>query len=218
MATNTFCTCVTCDTEFDYPVFDSDQNCTGDVSMSQVCGILLKPEGATAPTDWTSKTDWEAVVDNSDTSNSFVKYLSGVGAVPLPEKTTITVAKGYEITTIREYTLQLEVFNLSSTQYESLRKYQCNPTSYTFWIENIGEHIFGGSTGIAPISTDVDFPLLGGENDTEKAILTIKWRAKCDPERTYIQNLSENFASPLVTLFGESDIMFGESDVMFGIV
>lgn len=194
MAINNFCSCVTCDTEFYFGAFDADQDCPGSPSLSQVCAILIKPEGATGPIDWTVKTDWESAVDNTDTANNFVKYLSGVGSIDTPDKTTLTVAKGQVVTTIRLYTLQMEVFNLSNTQYETLRKIQCNPTNYTFWVENIGGHIFGGSLGISPTLTDVDFPLGSGDEDIERAVLTIQWRAKCDPERTYINNLSENFS------------------------
>lgn len=192
---NNFCNCTTCDTEFLFPALDVDQNCIGDVSLSQVVAVLILADGATPPSDWTSKTAWADVVDNNDTSNSFVKYVTGVGFVETPEKTQLTVAKGVTINTIKTYTLTLEVFNLSNAQYAFLRSLQCNPTNYTFWIENAGGHLYGGSDGILPFLTDVDFPLLGGENDVEKAVLTIRYRSKCDPDRTYIENLSENFAN-----------------------
>jgi hypothetical protein len=187
---NNFCLCDTCD-EFIFVALDADQDCAGVPNLSQVCGLLIIPDTADLPTDWESKTAWEAVIDN-DTEGAG-KYLTGVGSIPEPEKNTITVAKGVEMTTIRDYTLTMEVYNLSNTQYTFLRSLQCNPLNYVFWPENVSGHIWGGSTGIAPRLTDVDFPLGAGEDELEKAVLTINWRSKCDPPRTYIDDVSENF-------------------------
>lgn len=189
---NNFCICETCETEFAFPPLDADQDCVGAPNLSQVCGLLIVPDAATPPSDWESKAAWEAIVDN-DTDGS-ARYLTGVGGVDTPDKTTVTVAKGYKIISIRDYQLVMEVYNLSNTQYEFLRSLQCNPTSYKFWIQNVSDHIWGGTTGISPSFTDVDFPLGNGEDETERAVLTIDWRSKCDPDRTYIENLSENFA------------------------
>lgn len=190
---NNFCLCETCETEFFFGALDADQNCAGEPSLSQVCGVLIVPNSATLPSRWDDKEAWESVIDNDSEDNSFGKYLTGVGGVAEPEKTTVTVAKGVQLTTIRLYTLLLEVYNLSDTQVAFFRALQCNPKNYTFWIENVSGHLYGGAAGIAPTLTDVDFPLGAGEADIEKAILTIQWRAKCDPPRAYIENLSENF-------------------------
>ena len=214
---NNFCLCETCDTEFYFGALDADQDCAGVPSLSQVSGLLIVPNSATLPSDWESRAAWDAVIDNDSTDNSFGKYLTGVGTIPEPEKTTLTIAKGVEITTIRDYTLTLEIFNLSSAQYEFLRSLQCNPLNYVFWIENVSGHLWGGSTGITPRLTDVDFPLGGGEGDVEKAVLTINWRSKCDPPRTYIEDISENFpsASTIADVIGTGDVgdVLGTGDV-----
>lgn len=190
---NNFCLCQTCDAEFLFGALDTDQDCAGMPLMSQVAGLLIVPDGAGPPDDWTVRADWEAVIDQDSTDNSFGKYLTGIGSVAEPEKTTITVAKGQQVTTIRLYTLVLEVYNLSNVQYLFLLSLQCNPLNYQFWIENVSGHLWGGASGISPTLTDVDFPLGAGEADVEKAVLTIEWRATCDPPRTYIEGLSDNF-------------------------
>ena len=208
---NNFCLCETCDTEFIFPALDADQDCAGVPNLSQVCALLIIPDNADLPTDWESKAAWEAVIDNEDTGSG--KYLSGVGEVPEPETNTLTVAKGVTVVTIRDYSLTLDIFNLSNTQYEFLRSLQCNPLNYVFWIENVSGHIWGGATGISPYLTDVAFPLGAGEGDVEKAVLTINWRAKCQPERTYIDNVSENFpsntAAPSVYGNGTAGVVYG---------
>lgn len=198
MPLNNFCNCVPCDTEFVFTSLDTDQNCAGSPKLSQVAGVLIAPTGATLPADWTSRADWEAVVNNTSVDNTSVRYLTGVGGVDVPEKQVIRVAKGYDILAYRTYSLVLDAYNLSDANRDFLRGFQCNPTNFRFWIETVDGSIFGGATGIAPNFSDADFPLGAGEADLEKGTLLLNWRATCEPARTTIENLSENFANAVV--------------------
>jgi hypothetical protein len=195
VALNAFCDCTTCDIEFTFGALDTDQNCVGNPLLSQVAGLLIIPDGATPPVDWTSKTDWEAAINNAATDNTAGRYIALVGGVDVPDKTITRVAKGVDVLSSRTYTLSAEQFNLSDTNRDFLRKLQCNPTNYKFWFETVDGHIFGGATGISPSFTDVDLPLGAGDTDLEKAVIAIQWRSKCDPDRTYIDNVSENFSA-----------------------
>lgn len=211
---NNFCLCETCETEFYFGALDADQDCSASPDLSQISGLLIVPDSAALPSDWESRTAWEAVVDNDSTDNSYGKYLTGIGSIDESENTTVEIAKGQQITTIRLYTFILEVYNLSNTQYQFMLAMQCNPANYTFWPENVSGHLWGGSTGIAPTYTNVAFPLGAGDGDVEKAVLTIQWRATCDPPRTYIEGLSENFAgtTEITRILGFStDKVFGFS-------
>lgn len=200
---NNFCLCNdSCDTEyFVFPALDLDQDCAGVPSLSQVCGLVIIPSSADLPSDWEDRDAWGVVVDNSEDGAG--KYLTGVGRVDEPEDTNVVVAKGQVVKTISLYTLEIEVYNLSNTQYEFLRALQCNPLNYVFWFENVSGHLWGGPTGITPFLTDVDFPLGDGDGDLEKAVLTIQWRAKCDPPRTYIEDLS--VITELTEVIGDPD-------------
>lgn len=179
-----------CSTEFTYPALDSDQNCVGNVYLSQITDLWILPnsaDDANAPfTDWSSGshtlTANPSGIDNTEVLNAKTKWLTVVGDLPAPEKTVQRVHKRQDVTTNRRYTLNLIVYNLSNAQYAALRQYQCNPTSYTFWYGN-DSHVFGKDTGLIPVGTDVDFPLGAGDTDVEQAVLTIIFEAKVDPER-----------------------------------
>jgi hypothetical protein len=205
MALNNFCSCVECDVEFTFTALDIDQNCAGQPLLSQVAGLLILPDGATPPTDWTSKADWEAVVNNSATDNTAARYLTGIGGVDVPEKQIIRVAKGVDVLAYRTYQLVLDIFNLSDLNRDFAAALQCNPLNFKFWFETVDGSVFGGSTGISPTFTDADFPLGSGEADLEKATVSIRWRATCEPPRTTIVDLSENFAavSSAVVVFSD---------------
>lgn len=177
-----------CNTGFEFPALDTDQNCASVPSLSQLTDLWISPnDSALSPfanwvnTGFTILANPTAI-DNSTTDNSKVKWLTGIGGLDVPEKTVFTVHKRQKVTSKRLFTLTWQVFNLSNAQYEFLRSMQCNPTNFTFWYAN-DTHVWGKSTGIVPVSTDVDFPLGAGEGDVEQATLTIQFEAKVDPER-----------------------------------
>lgn len=179
-----------CTDEFEFLALDVDQNCPGEINLSQITDIWMKPNSAGAgevPFDNWVTTGFTVLanpdaIDNTVTDNSKVKWLTGVGEVPASEKQIVSVQKFLKKTIKRVYTLTLTVYNLSNAQYEFLKSLQCNPLNYTFWYGN-SAHVYGKATGIIPTATDVDFPLGAGESDVEMATLTIQWEAKTDPER-----------------------------------
>lgn len=179
-----------CSTEFDFKALDTDQDCASVPSLSQLTDLWMKPNSASAGTvpfqNWVdggyTVLANPSAIDNTTTDNSKCKWLTGIGGIDVPDKTVFTVHKRQKVTAKRLYTLVWNVYNLSNAQYEFLRSLQCNPTNYKFWYAN-DTHVWGKSTGIIPVSTDVDFPLGTGEGDVEMATLTIQFEAKTDPER-----------------------------------
>lgn len=184
-------TCPTdCSTEFDFPALDTDQNCASVPNLSQLTDLWMHPNSLSDSVvpfqNWVdggyTVLANPTAIDNSVTDNSKCKWLTGVGGIDVPEKTQFTVHKRQKVTAKRLYTLTWTIYNLSNAQYEYLRSLQCNPTNYTFWYAN-DTHVWGKSTGIIPVATDVDFPLGAGEGDVEMATLTIQFESKTDPER-----------------------------------
>ncbi len=179
-----------CSDEFLFPNLDTDQDCASVPNLSQLADLWLLPNSASAANapflNWVdggfTVLANPSGIDNAETDNTKAKWLTGIGGVDVPEKTQFTVHKRQKVTSKRLFTLVWQVFNLSNAQYEFLRSLQCNPTNYKFWYAN-DTHVWGKSTGITPVSTDVDFPLGAGEGDVEQATLTIQFEAKSDPER-----------------------------------
>lgn len=177
-----------CSTDFEFPILDTDQNCAGVPNLSQLTDLWISPnDSALSPfANWVTSGYTilanPTAIDNSVTDNSKVKWLTGVGGIDAAEKTVIRVQKFQDVTLKRRYTLTWTIYNLSNAQYEFLRALQCNPTNYAFWYGN-STHVFGKSTGIIPVLTDVDFPLGAGDGDVELATLTIAFESRVDPER-----------------------------------
>lgn len=185
---NTFLTCpADCDTALTLGAIDVNQDCTSyQQKYSQVCDLIITPDSANAPLDWTGAPTVAAVageVDNSDVTGAKSKWLVVEGGVPVPEKVTDEYPKRKSKTSFRVYTLTATVKNLSDEMYAFLRQLQCGDTSFVIWYANVGGHVFGGANGIDIASIDVDFPLSDGRDDKESAIITITWDADGDPDR-----------------------------------
>lgn len=179
-----------CSEDFSFLATDTDQDCAYVPDLSQIGDLWIKPnEAIDSRVPFNNWVDGgytvlanPLAIDNTDTINAYVKWLTGLGGVAASEKTVFTVQKFQKVTIKRVFTLVLTIYNLSNAQYEFLRSLQCNPTNYTFWYGN-SAHVYGKSTGIIPTYTDVDFPLGEGEGDVELATVTITWESKTDPER-----------------------------------
>ena len=187
---NTFLTCpADCDTALILGAIDVIQDCTAyQQKYSQVCDLIITPDGATAPLDWSAAPTVTAVtgtVDNADTVGNVSKHLVGEGGIAAAEKIVDEYPKRKSKTNFRVYTLVFNVKNLSDDQYDFLRQLQCGTDAYTIQYANVGGHIFGSTddSGIDITSIDVDFPLSEGRDDKELATITVTWEADGDPAR-----------------------------------
>ena len=219
MFVNSFCDCGDCSTVFTYPVLPSDPDCTAGASKSEITLLLIVPNGATLPTDWTVKADWEAVLANDNTDNTKGKYLRGIGNQLAPETTTIAPVDAVDVAVFKKYTLTHKVRAITDTKYTFLKGLQCSPDNYKFWFYTKGEYLMGGAIGIQPIYTNVDFVYEEGKNSITEAILTIRYGTKgCDPDRALIAGLASGF-NALATpeqIFGTGGDGFGTATEFFG--
>lgn len=203
---NIFLTCpADCDSALVLGAIDVNQDCTNyDQLYSQLCGLVILPNGAADPTDWTAAPAFAAVVDNSIASDTLGKYVVGEGEMQGAEKVADEYPKRQTKVNFRLYTATLTVKNLSDEQYEMLRQLQCGWSGFRFWIETLGERLLGDADGIDPLSVDVDFIYGGGRDDKEQAVITIQFEADGDPERANVPGLAEAIAgvSNAVTVYG----------------
>lgn len=188
MALNSFLTCpADCDTALVLGATDTNQDCTSyKQRYSQLYSLVIQPDAASAPLDWTSApavTEVANEIDNSDTTGNKSKRLVGEGEVPVPEKVTDEYPGRKNRTSFRTYTLTHTIKNLSDEQYDLLRQLQCGYTGFKIWYDTVGGWIYGGANGIDISSIDVDFPKGGGRDDKELAVITITWEADGDPAR-----------------------------------
>jgi hypothetical protein len=164
---NAFLTCGdTCALVPDLPTLVERQFChTFTPEYSQICGIILLPADARGPDNWQEASDWESVIDNTDTTGLKAKYLGGVGSLPNPTKETITIGKNTRIVRNRLFRLSLETTRINDNALELADWFRCNYNKFRFWFETVEGRLFGGPTGITPCFTDADMPLGSGNAD-----------------------------------------------------
>lgn len=158
-----------CD-DFALPVFPDNQDCTTYAQKrSQVCGLIILPDGATPPDDWTMISGWAGVIDNSDTTGASARYITGVGAFLPKEVITVNLAGGRHISNAdRGYTLTLSISNMDAGHMEFGRKLQRNLKNFSVWIQTVGDRLIGGDYGIKPFYVNAEFPFGQGGNDREQ--------------------------------------------------
>lgn len=203
---NVFSTVCTDDcTAVQYPAIAADQDCIAfEDYRSQIAGILFRHPDGVLPGgwDWTDRDDWTAIVDNGLADVNAAKYITGIGSMPAPEKTTRVAPKLKSKIVRRRFTLTFNVLNMSDLHYAFLSALQCGDTAPKVWFETVEGHVFGGEDGISLYSVDADMPLAEGDEDYEQGTIILVFDATGDPPRTTIENLSENFTTGGVTPSG----------------
>jgi hypothetical protein len=194
MATNSFCssTCPDiCTGGLSLPALPEVQDCftVADFKESQVADLLIgAPADIDDPTDPTTALDWAGVIDNTDTTDTNWKHLVVEGEVPEPEVVEIETPKNGTIVSKYIYTLTMTVKKLDDATYAFLKNLQCGSTDLKFNYGTVGGRLFynasGSTCGILPASVSVVFPLDGGREDVERAVITFTWESDCDPDRT----------------------------------
>lgn len=192
--------------------------------LSQLCGLIILPDEADLPADWTDAQQWALVLDNSITGNEKGRYLAGEGEVDEPEADETNYPKREIRITKRLYTLDFTVKNLSDIQYEFLRQLQCGWKGFRFWYETLGGRLLGGAGGITPFFVDAVIPYDGGRSDKERGEIMIQFESDGDPDRADVSGIGEAVegASTGYVAFGpvdDGDVVFGpvdDGDVAFG--
>lgn len=188
MALQEFYSCPTgCDVALILPAIDAEQDCTTyPILDSQVCDIVIKPDAANDPLDWTVP-DTPALatgeIDNTEALGAKSKHLVGEGGVAEPEAEVQEYPKNQNKVVKRTYTLEMTFKNMSAEQYAFFQVLQCGQTGFTFYYANLAGFIFGKAGGIEPLSIDVVMPLGAARGDKQLATIRITFEAAGDPNR-----------------------------------
>lgn len=188
MALQSFYSCPSgCDTALILPAIDAEQDCTTyPILDSQVCDLIIKPDAAVDPLDWTVPATPALAtgeIDNTETLGAKSKHLVGEGGVAEPEAEVQDYPKNQTKVVKRTYTLEMVFRNLSDDQYAFFQVLQCGHTGFTFYYANLAGNLFGQAGGINPLSVDVVLPLGAARGDKQQATVRITWEAAGDPNR-----------------------------------
>jgi hypothetical protein len=186
---NSYLNCPTnCDTSVLLPAISQEQDCTSYPQKdSQVCDLVIQPDGADAPFAWTVPTAPTLVVnaiDNTEALNAKSKRIVGTGGVDAPDEQVQPYPKQQERVVKRIYTLVFNIHNVDLAHYNFGRALQCGDTGFVFWYANLAGNLYGGVNGIRPKSVKAEMPLGSGTEDKEIITVTIMWEADGDPTRT----------------------------------
>ena len=154
--------------------------------LSQIKAVLILPKPLKPPSDWTSKSDIEDIVDNTDGTNTKGKWITGFGELPEPEDITTTLGRVHKIICRRKYTLLLNGVLSCEENYTFLQILQTNWTGWRFWFYTVGGRIIGGENGIKPSFVSPKFSYGSDSGAIESSSLRIEWDADSAANRAYV--------------------------------
>ena len=126
-------------------------------------------------------TEWTARLDDTGVDADDIRTLIGIGELPEPEQTEVTISGDRTIVGYKTYNLTFEVDETNDTNYELMLQTQCNLT-YKIWLEMSDGMLYGGNTGIELTLRGVH-PLVKGREEVQKIIFKGKWKSMNDPLR-----------------------------------
>ena len=152
------------------PAFSLCQDGTAyEQRYSEVCGIIVLPQDAPKPTNWTTMAGWEGLIKNDDLTGMKGRYLVGIGDFLQTDVIIVNLSDGRRRTTDQR-TLRLDHTVLQMHVGHALfgLQLQANKRDFSVWIETVGHRLIGGPNGLFPIFTDADFPFRRGETSREE--------------------------------------------------
>ena len=105
-----------------------DQSCVTVPDYSQVRDLLITPDGAPQPIDWTAAPAVTYVadsIDNTEALGAKSKHLVGQGGVAEPELREVEMPDRAIVVASRTYTLTFRVSITEQAVYDMLRQMQC---------------------------------------------------------------------------------------------
>jgi hypothetical protein len=158
-----------CD-DYDLQVFPAIQDCTDyPQRLSQICGVIILPIGATKPADWTTIEGWAGVIDNTDTSGAKARYLVGVGSfLPVGENVVRLAGGRSEHYGDRRWQCAFDVLNMDTGHLDFGKRLQGGYKAFNVWIETVGGRLIGGEEGMSPFLVNSKTPFEKSSNSTER--------------------------------------------------
>ena len=139
------------------PAFRADI-CTDGVHFGPIDALMFTRYGDVL-TDVSDDTEWDTRLDNTTTlpapgTDAPIRYLYGVGTIPLPERTELTISLGRKKKSKPIHTMTFQVDDTGTVNAAALATLQDSGGVYAVWFIADGE-LYGPADGIkATISWD----------------------------------------------------------------
>lgn len=178
----TACVDITCSTSCTdaLPAVEFDL-CNPDVHFGQISDVFITNIGNPL-VDETSPIEWAARLALAQSNPTKIIQLFGIGSKSAAEATVIEISKGRKVTGNKDHTVTFKIDEVSDTNYNMMRKFECNKT-VLMWYKTYEGKLYGGNVGIeASIAFNHVIPESAAELETLEGTLT--WKAKFHPCRT----------------------------------
>tara|TARA_R110002096_G_C14481206_1_gene713857 strand:+ start:176 stop:760 length:585 start_codon:yes stop_codon:yes gene_type:complete len=155
------------------------------VVQSEVNSIVWwHPTLGTSITNWgSSLATGDFDIDNTDATDVKMKRLFGVGDMPAPEFSSVTVNNFNQVDIAGTWTLNFDIYDVGDLSYDYLRKLECGKVKPQFVFTTVGGKIYGDGDGITATQFRLSPVLERGEESIEKWVLSITWKSQTAPDR-----------------------------------
>ena len=167
------------------PILCEDPYSISPVRFSRISGLLILPNGVAGPTDWTTLSGMEAIIDNTVSGNTTGKFFAGQGELPVGEAIEVEMGKNHEVNAGYEYNLTFESPVDSDGIRSMVTALQADRLKYTFWFVTDGGRINGGNTGISPHKTRAGVRYTNSDEGIETGVFAIQFYSDQDPDSVF---------------------------------
>ena len=182
---------------------------------SRVNDLIIRPNTAPLPIDWTDENELLGIVNNAVTDNSAAKHLKGIGEVPRAQEIAVQYSKGKRRTVRRIHRLTFQTNVECLGNYTLLEQLRDGFDDFTFYFKNLGGRWFGGSGGYDPINVNAFMPLERGATSREFGVIEIDFDLRGVAGRNDIVSIpgqDAEFVKTLWTPDDSQDIMWTPDD------
>lgn len=165
------------------PEVDFDA-CNPDVHFGQVSDMFIGSINQPF-TDVNDPTEWTARLNAVAGDPTRLIQLQGIGDKPAAEETPLEISKGRRVYGPKNHTLNFRIDEVSDTNYEMMRKFECNRLCL-MWYKTYGGKLYGGNHGVNRLGVAIRFNHVIPEDAAQLETLTgtLSWKNKFHPCRT----------------------------------
>jgi len=151
-------------------------------AFDEIALLFIAPHGCRMPQNWTDDAEFLALIDNTDTTNEFIRVVTGRGSLEVADINA--ELRTYTALCRRIFTMS-HIIEASANNYALARLFERNYTAFRVWFMTIDGYLYGGQTGIQVRYTSATLAKDGDSEGVENFLLKLIWYADGSAGRTY---------------------------------
>lgn len=155
--------------------------CNPKFAFGQVSDVFITNIGNPLA-DETDPAEWQDRLDLAQSDPAKIIRLLGIGDKPVAESQETPASYGRTAYGPKNHTVNFRIDEVSDTNYEMMRKFECNKT-VLMWYKTFEGKIYGGKSGIKA-TLKFDHVIPENASELEQLTGTLKWQSKFHPCRT----------------------------------